>query len=97
MKGVEIRPLVIDVDTFAAFQQADNHIGYRRQRHLPAHLQHPLGDEHLEDEIVGPPIRAPESERVEKQAVDALPDDRRSDRAGLEMPALVHTFIRAST
>src|SRR6187200_745117 len=87
-KRSEIGPLVIDVDAFALFQEADRCVRDGRQQGFPTDLQNPLRDQDLDYEVVRPASRTPECERVENEAVDALPDDRASDGPGPEVLAL---------
>src|SRR5215218_4578008 len=60
----EVGVLVEHIDTFAALQEIDHEIGDRCQDHLPAHLEHPLRDQHLEDESCCPSLRPEKGERI---------------------------------
>ena len=63
-KWTEIGPLVIDVDAFASLQEADDRVGYRSQQRLPTHFQHPLCQQHLDHEIIGPADLLREAEKA---------------------------------
>src|SRR4029078_1848258 len=76
---------IIDVDALAALQETNRRVGHRREQHFPADLEHPLGEEHLDDQLVGPADCTQERGWIEDQTVDPLTDDRRTDRPRPEM------------
>ncbi len=79
--GVNVRPLVINVDALAPLQPADHDIGDRGQDHLPGDLQAPLGEQPSQT-IVPASHHAGEGDRIEDQAVDAPAPPRSSRSSG---------------
>ena len=77
--------LVVGIDAFGLFQLRADDGRDRGHDGFDEDLEEPIGGHHGEERRGAPD--AQEGERVEDQAVDALPDDGRTDEAGPGVPS----------
>src|SRR4051794_16231919 len=87
-KWREIGADVVNVDTFAALEPADDRVGDGRQHDFPADLEDELADHHRAERGDGPIGHSVERQRVEDEAVGALADHSAADGPGPQVLAL---------
>src|SRR3546814_3820447 len=75
-----------------AFQRPHHGIGDGRQDSLPACLQDELAKHDQQNLVRRPARRSIEGERIEDQAVETLPNNGRTNRAGPEIFAIRPDF-----